>query len=475
MNPTSFSSPATHPGMEKFFIHHFNYNINNIEDNIKAYEDKYKEIVGISPDKIMLRDDNKTLYVKLQTKKETVHNINILNKLMEYGIELKLSKKQADQNSIFCLGIPAALSKNNKKKIIKSIEYNQKDLKVMDIYMLPIKSEDQVLTSIKITLATQEMVDKTMSAGISICNHQVKITQISRARVLGTSQCFRCFSFDHPTESCQYEIKCLHCCENHLYKDCQNKSKRPTCANCNGAHKSNSNRCTIKKKHLIVPVSSKDPEIQIVKNPESTYKEASIPTTNPWFNKNKNHDINPQQQNMNPVPNPSPSATPATSNNQTANYSDVLNMALKFNNWTLAFTELQKAFGLPPVQIPNSIINDLKPEFAGNSTTLNIPPPAAELSYVRTESPELDISLEQIDINKDPLISESQTSFTLVNNNKKKYNKTRAAKKNLTPQVTPQESPSTSSSSYSTIQQQAIKKSSKGGLIYLKCNAEYDM
>ena len=469
MNPTSFSSPATHPGMEKFFIHHFNYNINNIEDNIKAYEDKYKEIVGISPDKIMLRDDNKTLYVKLQTKKETVHNINILNKLMEYGIELKLSKKQADQNSIFCLGIPAALSKNNKKKIIKSIEYNQKDLKVMDIYMLPIKSEDQVLTSIKITLATQEMVDKTMSAGISICNHQVKITQISRARVLGTSQCFRCFSFDHPTESCQYEIKCLHCCENHLYKDCQNKSKRPTCANYNGAHKSNSNRCPIKKKHLIVPVSSKDPEILIVKNPESTYKEAAIPSNNPWFNKNKNHGNIAQQQNLEPVPKttPSPSAVPATSTNQSANYSDVLNMALKFNNWTLAFTELQKAFGLPPVQIPNSIINDLKPEFAGNSSIINIPPPAEELSYVRPESPEPDISLEQIDLNKDPMINDEQTPFTLVNN-KRKNNKPKVSNNETTSQEPPC-TPSTSQYRLATPVPRGITR----GMLVKKTNSEF--
>ena len=150
--------------------------------------------------------------------------------------------------------------------------------------MLPLKNEDQVLTSTKITLATQEMVDKTMSAGLTLCNHHVKITQISRARVLGTSQCFRCFSFEHPTESCQLEIKC---CEHHLYKDCHNKSIRPTCANCKGAHNSNSNRCTIKKKYLIVPISSKDPEIIIFKNPESTYNEAAIPSNNPWLRRTK--------------------------------------------------------------------------------------------------------------------------------------------------------------------------------------------
>ena len=146
------------------------------------------------------------------------------------------------------------------------------------------------------------------------------------------------------------------------------------------------------------------------------------------------------QHNKKPVPRPSPSATPATSTNPSANYSDVLNMALKFNNWTLAFTELQKAFGLPLVQIPNTIINDLKPEFAGNSSINNISPPAEELSFVRPVSPEPDISLEQIDIYKDPMITENQTPFTLVNN-KKKNNKPKVSKN----EITPQEAPSTSS------------------------------
>ena len=90
----------------------------------KKFVPNFSKIVGITPDKIILRDSNKTLYVKLQTQKETVHNINILKELKKYGIELKLSKTQTDQNSIFCLGIPAAICKLNKKKIIDSIETN---------------------------------------------------------------------------------------------------------------------------------------------------------------------------------------------------------------------------------------------------------------------------------------------------------------------------------------------------------------
>ena len=381
MNPSTLTSPSPpHPGLDKFFVHHFNYKIDNLEDNIEAYQQKYYEIVGVTPEHMKLKDNNKTLHVKLQTRKETIHNADILNELSKYGIELKLSNNQMDQNSIFCLGIPAEMTKIKKQKIIKSIEENNKKLKIMDIYLLPLKSKDQILTSIKISLATQEMVDKTLSEGLSFCNHKIAITQISRAKVLGTHQCFNCFSFDHPTESCNKDKKCLHCGENHLYKHCPNKTKNPKCANCSGNHKPNSNRCNTRKKYLIIPVSDKDPDVLIVKNPESNYTD-NIPTSNPWFNKEKNKtslqgsskdNFTVLKHQNKPIPRPAPFSVPSSSADPqitpTTSYSDVLNMALKFNNWSLAFKELQKAFGLPLVLIPDSIVNDLKPEYTGNST-----------------------------------------------------------------------------------------------------------
>ena len=152
--------------------------------------------------------------MKLQTKKENIHNLNILNDLSKYGITLNLSHVQMDQNLIFCLGIPAELSKKNKQTLMKSIEDKNKELKVMDIYMLPLKSEEQALTSLKISLATQDMVDKTLPNGLTLCNHSINVTQISRAKVLGTPQCFNCFSFDHATDSCNNNKKCLSCCSN---------------------------------------------------------------------------------------------------------------------------------------------------------------------------------------------------------------------------------------------------------------------
>ena len=51
MNPQS-SSPQTIPTQpdKAIFVHHFNYKVNSVEDDIDLYRDNYIEIVGISPE-----------------------------------------------------------------------------------------------------------------------------------------------------------------------------------------------------------------------------------------------------------------------------------------------------------------------------------------------------------------------------------------------------------------------------------------
>ena len=45
------------------------------------------------------------------------------------------------------------------------------------------------------------------------------------------------------------------------------------------------------------------------------------------------------------------------------NYSDCFSMALKFINPFKAFVELQKAFGLKVIEIPDTLQQELKPEY----------------------------------------------------------------------------------------------------------------
>ena len=338
MNPHPLTQPNPTQPEKTIYHHHFNYLISNVEDDISLYRDKYTQIVGISPETFRFKDKN-LLYVKIHSDRKVIHNIDNISELKRYGMELKLSTQQLDQNSVFCLGIPAGITKVKKEKIISNINSNHPDLKVMDVFVLPLKTREQKITSIKISFATQIMVSHAMGQGIKIINHSIPITNIKRAKILGSPQCMRCYAFTHETYNCKNKLKCLHCSEEHFYKNCPNKGKSPTCTNCSGGHKPNSNRCPTRKQYLIIPKTNSDPDIKIIKNPESSFKEINGP----------NIKIDKPKLDI-----------PTTS------YNDCLNMALKFTNWEKAFIEFQKAFGLKIVGIPDTIKNDLKPEFKVN-------------------------------------------------------------------------------------------------------------
>ena len=152
-------------------------------------------------------------------------------------------------------------------ELIQAINIKQPELKVMDVYVLPLKAKEQKITSIKIAFATQMMVNQVMEKGLQVMDHQIQISSINRAKILGTPQCTRCYSFEHFQENYKNNQKCCHCSGNHIYKNCTNRSKSPTCANCSGGHKPISNRCPTRKKFLVVPKINSDPEIKIVKKP----------------------------------------------------------------------------------------------------------------------------------------------------------------------------------------------------------------
>ena len=70
------------------------------------------------------------------------------------------------------------------------------------------------------------------------------------------------------------------------------------------------------------------------------------------------------------------------------------------------------------VKIPDSILNDLKPEFIGTSSIPppDFPSPAKEISFSNPPTPEVNKSYEQVDSNKDPFyLEESSTSFSTIN------------------------------------------------------------
>ena len=427
MTPSSSSSLV-----EKFYIHHFYYKLTQLEDNVHLYLDKYVDIIGFEPEVMNIKDG--TLYVKLLTKLQNVHTVEILNNLEKYGIHLKLTRNQSDLNSVYCTGIPPSITKEKKENILKALSLNSPNIKFLDIYVLPLKEEGQNFTSAKITLATQEMVNLALNNGLQISTHAIYVSQITRAKILGSPQCYKCFSFDHLYQKCTANAKCLHCSNEHMYKVCPNKNKSPTCGNCKSSHKSNSNNCPIEKNYLITPKANKDPEVIIERNPETSYKEANIPTTNPWFDKQKTKqkDANNTQSAPKVTPPPTINEISPVQINATSS-SDCFNMALKFNNPFKAFTEIQKAFGLKVFEIPESLHHELKPEFAGDlfvpPSPLNIP---EKISLPPTTSPSTSMANNSIEIppiEPPPLSSDEENKFIMQISKNKKRTKSRGRNK----------------------------------------------
>ena len=112
--------------------------------------------------------------------------MQILEQLKQYGLELKLSSQQLDQDAIFWLGILAKMTEFRKERIFHLIQKSQSNLKELDVYVLPLKNNEQQITSVKILFATQEMVGYTIKNRLKILEHKTNISQISRARVLGS-------------------------------------------------------------------------------------------------------------------------------------------------------------------------------------------------------------------------------------------------------------------------------------------------
>lgn len=105
-----------------------------------------------------------------------------------------------------------------------------------------------------------------------VCCTSIKWEIHTKSKLI--SQCRRCQEWGHATTNCFAPPKCANCANPHWTYQCTTKEKK-ICANCGGQdHKAYSTECSKYKQRLS----------QIRKNetPVAAYKEAPIPTTNPW-------------------------------------------------------------------------------------------------------------------------------------------------------------------------------------------------
>ena len=456
---TNQSNQTTNSPFQYMHTFRYSFDKNKIKsstDNIDLIAHRYDRIMGITPTQFDFVDNNSTCMVTILSSKETLHTPENLKHLDTIGLTLKLNSNQSEKNSLFCINGPLRMRDTPKQQLIKNINKDNPHIYILDIYILPLKSPNQRTLSFKLTIATQKMTNYIIQNGLHICQSYVNPTQLSRSKVLNTIQCSKCQNYTHGYNNCK-SIKniCPHCTLDHELKACPNKSNPSLCNNCKGNHRTTSNNCPIRRKFLIIPRTHKDINTQnsLRKNPESSYfSEAPPPTFNPWtgnhHSQNAKSPLLPtpnfppiyNHQNFNaynpstsypqplipnnnssssnlhkphtytnnttpPIPNSNTSLSPNNNNNNTSNsstfspnitYDQILAMATRFNDWPVAFKELQKAFNISPViEIPPILHNQLKPNYHKinqfDQSTLPITPPLAQspLSSIPPSSPSL--------------------------------------------------------------------------------------
>ena len=148
---------------------------------------------------------------------------------------------------------------NDKELILSTINSYNTEIFALDCYIIPSKSLGQKTAFFKITVATQKMASIALTKRFKILNKYIKHTQLSRSKILNTSQCYKCQAFNHGYNSCKNIKKvCPHCSSDHELKNCINKKKPAFCNNCGGNHPATSNNCSIKQNYVIVPTSFQD-------------------------------------------------------------------------------------------------------------------------------------------------------------------------------------------------------------------------
>jgi hypothetical protein len=95
------------------------------------------------------------------------------------------------------------------------------------LYSYPVKSGDQVCTFRVSPVLRKKLMDK---GQLKYCHRLCLLKDVIKPR-----QCARCARYGHSTKACQADhIKCGICSENHIMKDCPNKTDyaKHSCSNC---------------------------------------------------------------------------------------------------------------------------------------------------------------------------------------------------------------------------------------------------
>ena len=350
------------------------YSFTKEKNTLDHYANQIFQITKVMPTQCYMVNANQNLFIKYpaNTNMDYINGADNIRKLEAAGIVPKLTTKEAEENTVFVNSAPGTIFDIDHNQLTKILNEDNKNIIVTNTYVPPKKVPDQKLGSIKITLATRNMVNSIFTYGVRILGCLMEPTNIRQGLYLTTPQCRFCCRF-HEGRACErLNPACPNCAERHQRFECPNRGGPWKCINCRGPHKATSNYCPrrmdlmsdrplgdLNQNTVICPFG------EIVQAPTQQPDITSQPVTpQAWINPSETREKigniqtrQEQQQYQRPEHQQSQimtvPAAPLTS------YHDCLRMALLFDPWYPSFLLLQPLMGLNRLELPQVLRDNI--------------------------------------------------------------------------------------------------------------------
>ena len=323
------------------------------------YTNKIFEETNLLTTQCYLINNDKDIFIKFQKGVEEHKLKNAINikKMINIGLELKLTPEQAEKNTIFVNSAPITILETDPKQLLEEINGDNPNVVVISIYAPPAKSYSQKLTSLKITLASRVMTNSCFKYGIKIKGCFIDPANINQGLYSKIPQCKKCNHFHEAKHCTRTSPICAICGGDHEKFSCDSNEPRPFCINCKGRHRATSNLCPVRREFLTndhIPDTKEEHLVSpfVTKNSKS-FIPAPIPSTNFWDPTPEPNNSLPSSDTTSSIPPTAKVGSPLTT------YSDCLKMSLEFKQWYPTFLILQTLTGLQKLELPDSLRNTI--------------------------------------------------------------------------------------------------------------------
>ena len=175
-------------------------------------------------------------------------------------------------------------------EILEEINSHSINPRVESVYIIPNKNQNT--KTLKLICRTPDGADQLCNNGLFLYDINVDISNLRKEEYLEVNQCYKCFSFQHPTHQCTSTVDyCSICSKEHHYTQCTNK-QNPSCKLCDGDHYAVSYTCPVRKLHIKNLVDQKQ-------NKTKAQEDTALPLQKPVpQNNNENFPTLPNRYNQ---------------------------------------------------------------------------------------------------------------------------------------------------------------------------------